>query len=41
MDLIVLVHDTSETVLVRVTADMEKVMRELGDPVRIREIAER
>lgn len=41
MELIVLVHDASETVLVRVTANMEKVMRELGDPVRIREIAER
>lgn len=41
MELIVLTHDTSETVLVRVTADMEKVMGELGDPVRIRQIAER
>ena len=41
MELLVLAHDDSETVLVRVTADMEKVMRQLGDPVKMRMIAER
>ena len=41
MELLVLAHDNSETVLVRVSADMEKVMRQLGDPVKMRMIAER
>lgn len=41
VELIVLSHDRDETVLVRVAADAEVVGREFGDPVRMRQIAER
>lgn len=41
MELIVLSHDDTETVLVRLTADMEKVMRQIGDPGKIRQMAQR
>lgn len=41
MEMIVLAHDNSETVLVHLTADMEKVMRELGDSGKIKQMAQR
>ena len=41
VELLVLSHEPGETVLVRVTADAEKVGRELGTPKKIGEIANR